>query len=159
VQDRWLWCGSAKLLISCWSLLYKVVAASRVLPASLRGARDRWCATQVRLRIDDPLESSAVHLGSGLLGLLWLGLAARPDYVSGLNSDDGGGPSVSGTGGACGGAFYASTLGAAGGIQFGVQVLGEARSGSMLGTAARARVSDDTFPGTGYGLWGQGVLA
>jgi ammonia channel protein AmtB len=63
------------------------------------------------LGVDDPLDSSAVHLGSGVLGTLMLGLLARPQYVSGL------------TGTTCGGAFYKAEHA---GLQIGMQFLGEA---------------------------------
>jgi Amt family ammonium transporter len=64
---------------------------------------------QLKCRVDDPLESSAVHLGSGALGTLLLGFIARPEYVEAL------------TGAQCGGAFY---TGPHAGLQIGAQVLG-----------------------------------
>jgi Amt family ammonium transporter len=64
---------------------------------------------QLRLGIDDPLDSSAVHLVNGVMGLLLLSFLAKPHHVALL------------TGGSCGGIFYSR----AGWSQLGIQVLGE----------------------------------
>lgn len=66
-------------------------------------------ATQLKLGIDDPLDSSAVHLVNGVLGLLLLSFLAKPQQVDLL------------TGSQCGGIFYSKT----GWLQLGIQVLGE----------------------------------
>lgn len=62
----------------------------------------------VRLRVDDPLDASAVHLGNGALGCLFNGLFAKPEIVSQMSL------------GICGGVIYSSE----GWLQLGVQVLG-----------------------------------
>jgi Amt family ammonium transporter len=63
----------------------------------------------LRCGIDDPLDSSAVHLGNGLLGTLMLAFVAKPEHVLAL------------TGSPCGGVFYSST----GWLQLGLQLMGE----------------------------------
>eukprot|EP00878_Enallax_costatus_P002895 GHUV01003089.1.p1 GENE.GHUV01003089.1~~GHUV01003089.1.p1 ORF type:complete len:545 (+),score=169.84 GHUV01003089.1:209-1636(+) len=60
--------------------------------------------------IDDPLDSSAVHLGNGLLGTILLAFFAKPEHVMAL------------TGSPCGGIFYGST----GWLQLGLQLMGVA---------------------------------
>lgn len=66
---------------------------------------------QLRLQIDDPLDSSAVHFGCGVLGTLLLGFLARPGYVRDL------------TGYAeCGGIVYGADY--AGGLLLGLQLTG-----------------------------------
>lgn len=62
----------------------------------------------LRCGIDDPLDSSAVHLGNGLLGTLMLAFVAKPEHVLAL------------TGSPCGGVFYSST----GWLQLGLQLMG-----------------------------------
>mmetsp|Transcript_4902 Transcript_4902/g.8523 ORF Transcript_4902/g.8523 Transcript_4902/m.8523 type:complete len:455 (-) Transcript_4902:1366-2730(-) len=69
----------------------------------------------VLLRIDDPLDSSAIHLGGGLLGVIMNGAFARPSYVFFLNSD-----MATSADDSCGGFF----LSRAGGVQLGMQLLG-----------------------------------
>lgn len=64
---------------------------------------------QVRWGVDDPLDASVVHAGNGLLGMLLLGMLAKPELVAGL------------TGRQCGGFVY----GAIGWTQLGMQILGE----------------------------------
>jgi Amt family ammonium transporter len=64
---------------------------------------------QLRLGIDDPLDSSAVHLVNGVAGLLLLSFMAKPHHVALLMD------------GSCGGLFYTR----AGWSQLGIQVLGE----------------------------------
>ncbi|GIL81282.1 hypothetical protein Vretimale_1094 [Volvox reticuliferus] len=66
----------------------------------------------VRLGIDDPLDSSAIHCGSGLLGVIVSGFLARPVYVRSM------------VGRSCGGLVY----GTRGGVQLGMQMLGLAVS-------------------------------
>lgn len=73
--------------------------------------------TQLRLHIDDPLESSAIHLGGGLLGVLLTAAFARPEYLESLLLYGTDGPA----GGACGGFFLSKQ----GGLQLGMQLLGE----------------------------------
>ncbi len=36
---------------------------------------------QVRMGVDDPLDSSAIHCGSGVLGCVVSGFLAKPQYV------------------------------------------------------------------------------
>ncbi len=67
------------------------------------------------LRIDDPLDSSAIHFGGGALGVLMVGFFARPEYVALL------GPGKSAQGFACGGVALSRDDG---GLQLGMQVLG-----------------------------------
>lgn len=64
---------------------------------------------QLRLGVDDPLDSSAVHLVNGVLGMLLLAFVARPSHVELL------------AGSPCGGIFYTKI----GWLQLGMQVLGE----------------------------------
>lgn len=63
----------------------------------------------VRWQVDDPLDSSAIHCGSGLLGILATGFLARPAYVQAM------------VGRQCGGVLY----GHQGGMQLAMQLLGE----------------------------------
>lgn len=63
----------------------------------------------VRLRIDDPLDSSTIHFGSGVLGLVINGFLARPPYVRAMVNQE------------CGGLVY----GTRGGIQLAMQLLGK----------------------------------
>ena len=66
------------------------------------------------LRVDDPLDSAAVHAGNGILGIVLLGFMAQPEHVAAL------------TGSPCGGLFYMkggdSHLGW---TQLGMQLMGE----------------------------------
>ncbi|GFR48426.1 hypothetical protein Agub_g10322, partial [Astrephomene gubernaculifera] len=62
----------------------------------------------LRAGIDDPLDSSAIHAGSGLLGLVLSGFLARPAYVEAM------------LGRSCGGVVYGQN----GGVQLGMQLLG-----------------------------------
>lgn len=62
----------------------------------------------LRCGIDDPLDSSAVHLGSGILGSIMVAFVANPKHVYAL------------TGSPCGGVFY----GHMGWPQLGMQLLG-----------------------------------
>lgn len=66
-------------------------------------------ALQLKLGIDDPLDSSAVHLVNGVLGMLLLSFVARPSHVQLLVDS------------ACAGIFYSRT----GWLLLGMQVLGE----------------------------------
>lgn len=75
---------------------------------------------QLRLGIDDPLDSSAVHLVNGVLGMLLLSFVARPSHVDLL------------VGSPCAGIFYTRT----GWLLLGVQVLGEY---SLLNETAKHR--------------------
>jgi ammonia channel protein AmtB len=43
-----------------------------------------WLVLQLYLRIDDPMDSAPVHLGSGILGTILIGFLARPSYVNAL---------------------------------------------------------------------------
>lgn len=61
----------------------------------------------LRCGIDDPLDSSAVHLGSGILGSIMVAFVANPKHVYAL------------TGSPCGGVFY----GHMGWLQLGLQLL------------------------------------
>lgn len=61
----------------------------------------------LRCGIDDPLDSSAVHLGSGALGSIMVAFVANPKHVYAL------------TGSPCGGIFYARS----GWLQLGLQLL------------------------------------
>lgn len=63
--------------------------------------------------VDDPLDSSAIHCGSGILGVLVSGFLARPSYVMQM------------VGCNCGGVVYATN----GGMQLGMQLLGEWHAG------------------------------
>lgn len=63
----------------------------------------------LRCGIDDPLDSSTVHLGNGLLGTILLAFFAKPEHVMAL------------TGSPCGGVFYSSS----GWLQLGLQLLGK----------------------------------
>lgn len=67
---------------------------------------------QLMLGVDDPLDSSAVHLVNGVLGVILLAFVAKPQHVTLL------------TGSSCGGIFYARS----GWLQLGMQVLGECNS-------------------------------
>lgn len=62
----------------------------------------------VRMGVDDPLDSSAIHCGSGVLGCLVSGFLAKPQYVMAMLGKD------------CGGLVY----GRNGGLQLGMQLLG-----------------------------------
>jgi ammonia channel protein AmtB len=73
------------------------------------------------LGIDDPLDSSAVHLVNGVLGMLLLAFVARPSHVQLLTNSP------------CGGIFYTRL----GWLQLGMQVLGEAPA-ALLGTLSPA---------------------
>nr|ASG81413.1 ammonium transporter [Botryococcus braunii] len=42
----------------------------------------------VRLRIDDPLDSTAVHAGAATVGLLAVGILAQPDYIRHYRPDE-----------------------------------------------------------------------
>lgn len=61
----------------------------------------------LRCGVDDPLDSSAVHFGSGMLGSIMVAFVANPKHVYAL------------TGSPCGGVFY----GHMGWIQLGLQLL------------------------------------
>lgn len=67
------------------------------------------CVVQLRLGIDDPLDSSAVHLVNGVLGMVLLAFVAKPSHVDLLTKSQ------------CGGIFYTRL----GWTQLGMQVLGE----------------------------------
>lgn len=64
---------------------------------------------QLKLRIDDPLDSAAVHAGNGFLGMILVAFVAKPAHVAAL------------TGTSCGGIFYTS----AGWMQLAMQLLGK----------------------------------
>ncbi|GFH16686.1 ammonium_transp domain-containing protein [Haematococcus lacustris] len=63
----------------------------------------------LRLRVDDPMDNAAVHLGGGALGTVLVGFLARPAYVEQL------------TGSLGSGVVYGSSLA---GTQLGIQLLG-----------------------------------
>ncbi|KAG2496659.1 hypothetical protein HYH03_005479 [Edaphochlamys debaryana] len=86
--------------ITSWAaVIYGLVAAALYMGGS---------RLLIRLRIDDPLESSAIHYGCGCVGSLLLGVLARPSYVQQLTGVD------------CGGLVY----GGKGGLLLGLQLLG-----------------------------------
>jgi Amt family ammonium transporter len=90
----------------------------------------------LRLRIDDPLDSAAVHFGSGTLGTLLLALAAKPSYVATLipTNDKAAAAIAAGGPQACGGVFYSSL----GWTQLGMQVLAVAVVTAFTGSIALA---------------------
>ncbi|KAG2499743.1 hypothetical protein HYH03_002676 [Edaphochlamys debaryana] len=61
-----------------------------------------------RMGVDDPLDGSAIHCGSGMLGIVVSGFLARPSYVQSMVDRN------------CGGVVY----GVNGGMQLGMQLLG-----------------------------------
>ena len=65
---------------------------------------------QLWLQLDDPQDSTAVHLCAGIVGTLLNGMFAKPSYVSTLEGSQ------------CGGFIYTSQ----GGRQLGTQILGKA---------------------------------
>lgn len=83
---------------------WAAVVCSAVAGALYAGAS--WLL--LRVGIDDPLDSSAVHLGSGILGSIMVAFVANPKHVYAL------------TGSPCGGVFY----GPSGWVQLGMQLLG-----------------------------------
>lgn len=105
----------------CFVFVYKLFALSTssaqtafninrsTLMHTAAAAPSRCVLVQLRLRIDDPLDSSAVHLVNGVLGMLLLSFVARPSHVELL------------TGSPCAGIFYTRT----GWLLLGMQVLGE----------------------------------
>lgn len=62
----------------------------------------------LRLRIDDPLDSSTVHFASGIVGTLAVAFFAKPEYALNMASNE------------CAGILYVSS----GWTQLGVQTLG-----------------------------------
>ena len=72
-------------------------------------------APQLRLQLDDPQDSTAVHFCGGIVGTILNGMFAKPVYVSSLE------------GAQCGGFIYTSM----GGRQLGTQLLGEEVVGAV----------------------------
>ncbi|KAG2449195.1 hypothetical protein HYH02_005942 [Chlamydomonas schloesseri] len=81
----------------------------------------------VRMGVDDPLDSSAIHCGSGMLGVLVSGFLAKPSYVLEMVNCN------------CGGVVYATN----GGMQLGMQLLG--LSCSMVWTVIWALLTFGTL--------------
>ncbi len=97
---------------------WRLLLCSRALPSLLSPRRP-----QLVLRIDDPLDSSAIHFGGGALGVLMVGFFARPDFAALL------GPDKDPRAFACGGVALSQDDG---GLQLGMQVLG-ACGGALRG--------------------------
>ncbi|WIA19506.1 hypothetical protein OEZ85_004117 [Tetradesmus obliquus] len=137
--------GLASLAVACWwSGTYDLrvccngVLSGLVIVTGICGFVDPWAAAVcgliagvvyplsshalLRLGIDDPLDSSAVHLVNGVAGLLLLSFMAKPHHVALL------------TGGSCGGLFYST----AGWAQLGIQVLAITLTLAVGGVAAAA---------------------
>lgn len=135
--------GLASLLLACyWTGTYDLriccngVLSGLVIVTSMCGFIDPWAAVVcgfiagatypcmsfllLRSGIDDPLDSSAVHLVNGVLGMLLLAFVARPSHVELL------------TGSPCGGIFYTKL----GWLQLGMQVLGITLSMAVGGAFA-----------------------
>lgn len=83
---------------------WAAVVCSAIAGAMYAGAS--WAL--LRIGIDDPLDSSAVHFGSGMLGSIMVAFVANPKHVYAL------------TGTPCGGIFYGSS----GWVQLGLQLMG-----------------------------------
>eukprot|EP00775_Hariotina_reticulata_P005136 gene5136-5376_t len=112
------WLGTYDLRICCNGVLSGLVMVTPIC-----GFVDPWAAAVcglisgivypftsrllVMLGVDDPLDSSAVHLVNGVLGVILLAFVAKPEHVTLL------------TGSSCGGIFYTK----AGWLQLGMQVL------------------------------------
>lgn len=77
--------------------------------------------TQLKVGVDDPLDSGAVHFGNGLLGTMMLALFAKPEHVSSLVASP------------CGGVFYTHM----GWLQLGMQTLGECACSVCVGIERR----------------------
>jgi Amt family ammonium transporter len=75
----------------------------------------------LRCGVDDPLDSSTVHLGNGLLGTILVAFVAKPEHVLVL------------TGSTCGGLFYSSS----GWLQLGLQLLGESQLEVAVGCSGQ----------------------
>jgi len=90
----------------------------------------------LKLRIDDPLDSAAVHLGGGALGTMLLALAAKPAYVAPLVPMSAKAAAAVAAGGpvACGGLFYSPL----GWLQLGMQALAVAVASALTGGVALA---------------------
>ncbi|GBF97250.1 ammonium transporter [Raphidocelis subcapitata] len=76
----------------------------------------------LRLGVDDPLDSGAVHYGNGLLGTMMLALFAKPEHVAAL------------VGTPCGGVFYTRK----GWLQLGMQTLAATLVTAFAGAVALA---------------------
>eukprot|EP00877_Chromochloris_zofingiensis_P005647 jgi/Chrzof1/15083/Cz09g26170.t1 len=122
--------GLVALLVASWTsgtydlrLCCNGVLAGLVTVTSMCGFIDPWAAVvcgsiagavyiftsmlMLKLRIDDPLDSAAVHAGNGFLGMILVAFVAKPAHVAAL------------TGTSCGGIFYTS----AGWMQLAMQLL------------------------------------
>jgi Amt family ammonium transporter len=78
----------------------------------------------LRLRIDDPLDSSTVHFASGIVGTLAVAFFAKPEYALTMASNE------------CAGIVYSSS----GWTQLGVQTLGKCCTAAHCCCAAAAAV-------------------
>ncbi|KAI8471943.1 MAG: putative ammonium transporter [Monoraphidium minutum] len=76
----------------------------------------------LKLGVDDPLDSGAVHFGNGLLGTLMLAFFAKPEHVAALAGSE------------CGGVFYTSK----GWMQLGMQALAVVLVTAVAGAVALA---------------------
>lgn len=125
--------GNYDLRICCNGVLAGLVAVT-----SVAGFVEPWAAViagtlggtvyfyssrlMLRLQIDDPLDSGAVHMANGALSALLVGLFGNPDYLRLAQID------------ACGGVFYESQ----GWTQLGMQFLGVTMAVTISGLAAFA---------------------
>jgi len=111
--------GTFDLVVLCNGILSGLVSATAscgyvapwaaVVIGVVSGSAYIFCSRlMLRLQIDDPLDSTAVHLCGGLVGTLLNGMFAEPYYLSLLLSSE------------CGGFIYTTT----GGNQLGMQLLG-----------------------------------
>ena len=109
--------GTFDLVVCCNGVLAGLVAAT-----SSSGYVDPWCSLfiglvaglsyvgcsrlMLYLQVDDPLDSTAVHLASGVIGTLLNGIFAKPSYVQALSTSQ------------CAGLVYSWTGGKLLGMQF-----------------------------------------
>jgi len=111
--------GTVDLIVCTNGILCGLVAATPtcgymapwacLITGLLAGVAYLGCSRLLlKLQIDDPLDSTAVHLSSGMLGTLMNGALARPQYVEEL------------MGSRCGGFVYSGQ----GGMLLGMQLLG-----------------------------------
>ncbi len=90
------------------------MSGQRATPAPKTNPPAPSTTQQLKLGVDDPLDSGAVHYGNGLLGTMMLAFFAKPVHVAAL------------VGTPCGGVFYSKT----GWSQLGMQTLGERAEGA-----------------------------
>lgn len=86
----------------------------------------------LRMHVDDPLDSAAVHYGNGALGMLLLAFVAQPEYVKEM------------TGTECGGVFFTSS----GWLQLGMQVCGICGEGAWAAAGCILAVDPGCIPTT-----------